>query len=43
MDEMRAGIEGYIDFYNNDRRFSTIGKVSPIAHELTLDEVTAAA
>ena len=26
MDEMRAGIEGYIDFYNNDRRFSTRSK-----------------
>ena len=23
MDEMRAGIEGYIDFYNNDLRFPT--------------------
>jgi len=43
MGELRAGIEGYIDFYNNDRRFSTIGMVSPIAHELTLDEVTTAA
>jgi len=43
MDELRAGIEDYIDFYKNDRRFSTIGKVSPIAHEQTLDEVNTAA
>ena len=39
MDEMRAGI----DFYNHDRRFSTIGKLSPIAYELTLAQVTTAA
>jgi transposase InsO family protein len=43
MDELRAGIEGYIAFYNHDRRCSTIGNVSPVAHELALSKVATAA
>jgi putative transposase len=31
MDELRAGVEGYIHFYNHERRYSTIGNVSPVA------------
>jgi len=43
MDELRAGIEGYITFYNQVRRCSTIGNVSPVAHELALSQVATAA
>jgi transposase InsO family protein len=43
MGELRAGIEGYITFYNQVRRCSTIGNVSPVAHELALSQVATAA
>jgi hypothetical protein len=29
MDELRAGIEWYINWYSNERRCCTIGNVSP--------------
>ena len=32
--ETRAEIEGYLDFYNHERRHSTIGLVSPVEFEL---------
>ena len=36
MEELRAGIEGYMAFYNETRRYSKIGNVSPKAFELSL-------
>lgn len=43
MSELRTGVEGYIHFYNHDRRYSTIGNVSPVTYELTLSQVALAA
>jgi putative transposase len=43
MDELRAGIDDYIDFYNHERRNSTIGNVSPVAHELAFETAAQAA
>ena len=34
MDELRAGIEGYITFYNETRRYSKVGNISPATFEL---------
>lgn len=39
MDELRVGVEGYIDFYNSTRRYSKIGNVSPVNYELSLNQV----
>jgi putative transposase len=36
MSELRAGIKGYIDFYNHARRYSKVGNVSPVNYELSL-------
>ena len=43
MAELRAGVEGYIHFYNHDRRYSTIGNVSPVAYELSMSQIALAA
>ena len=43
MAELRAGIDDYINFYNHQRRCSTIGNVSPVAYELALSQVANAA
>jgi transposase InsO family protein len=39
MEELRVGVEGYIHFYNHERRYSTVGNVSSVAHELALTQV----
>ena len=36
MDELRAGIADYINFYNHSRRCAKVGGVSPIRYELSL-------
>ena len=43
MEELRAGVAGYIHFYNHERRNSTIGNASPIAHELAFETAAQAA
>jgi transposase InsO family protein len=43
MDELRAGVADYIHFYNHERRNSTIGNVSPVAHELAFETAAQAA
>jgi len=36
LDELRAGISRYINFYNHQRRCAKAGNLSPIRYELTL-------
>jgi putative transposase len=43
MDELRAGVEGYMAFYNQTRRYSKIGNLSPMTFELSLDQSAIAA
>jgi putative transposase len=43
MDELRAGVEGYMAFYNETRRYSKIGNLSPMAFELSSDQSAIAA
>ena len=43
MSELRAGIRGYMDFYNHKRRYSKIGNIPPVGYELTLTESAKAA
>ena len=40
MDELRAGIKGYVDFYNKVRRYSKISQVSPVNYEVSLRAAT---
>jgi putative transposase len=43
MQELRVGVEGYIDFYNHTRRYSKVGNVSPINYEISLTQAVTAA
>ncbi len=43
IDELRAGITRYINFYNHQRRCTKAGNLSPIRYELTLDHKQKAA
>ena len=43
MEELRHGIDGYINFYNHHRRYSKINNVSPIRFELSLINTVKAA
>jgi len=43
MDDLRAGIEGYMTFYNETRRYSKIGNFSPATFELPFDQSAIAA
>jgi putative transposase len=43
MDELRAGIERYINWYNTKRRCTTIGNISPVKYELALLQVAKSA
>jgi putative transposase len=40
MNELHAGIQSYIDFYNHVRRYSKVGNVSPVNYELSLAAAT---
>ncbi len=41
--ELRTGVEGYIHFYNHDRRYATTSNVSPVNFDLALSQVALAA
>jgi putative transposase len=43
MDELRAGIEDYLNFYNHQRRCAKAGGQSPIRYELSLARLNQAA
>ena len=43
MDELRAGIDDYINFYNHQRRCEKADGVSPIHYELSLARINQAA
>jgi putative transposase len=41
--ELVAAVDNWVYFYNNKRRYSVIGMLSPIAHEQSLEAATQAA
>lgn len=43
MAELRAGVAGYMQFYNEVRRYSKIGNISPVTYELSLSTAVRAA
>ena len=43
MDDLRAGVEEYINFYNHQRRCAKAGGLSPIRYELSLTRIKQAA
>jgi putative transposase len=43
MNELRAGVAWYINWYNTTRRYSKINNVSPISFELSLQQAALAA
>ena len=43
MDELRAGVEEYIRFYNHERRCAKADGMSPIGYELSLARLKQAA
>ena len=43
LEELQRGIDWYMNFYNNYRRYSKIGYLSPIEYELSLSQGTKAA
>jgi putative transposase len=43
MEELRAGVKEYINFYNHERRCTKAGGISPIAYELSLARTAQAA
>jgi hypothetical protein len=43
VDELRAGVVDYINFYNHQRRCAKAGGVSPIRYELSLARFNQAA
>ena len=43
LDELRAGVADYINFYNHERRCAKANGMSPIAYELSLARTAQAA
>ena len=43
LEELRAGVADYVNFYNHQRRCQKAGGVSPIRYELSLARLNQAA